>query len=602
MTETRRIQLHLGKCIEDLDKLHNVPDLKSKRATLLCKTALKLFESAEEAREKGDEEYSYVYYMKYLRVVAYISKDKEYLKDKSYFNNMLGAKNPNKAIDAAEKLKNSLIERYAKEQKTKRLNDIKENEMIKQKIEENRKKATETVAVNEPTPGLPSLDEVTIKSEQLYSILKSGKLKVMILDTRSAKDYIESHINYPGCISVPEECISPGQSANTLEQTLPPASRPVWTERASMELIVLLDWSSTAAIPGKTLYLLKTILLKWDVNIRYPRPPLALHGGYEDWLLKYPAFTTNPQAMPPRQDEFMDDMLGDIDYPTWTELSPTPPSAPVAPRQVKPGEPLVDRTSKAAAVQVYSERARSMQLILEQQEKIADNSLTLEMQRIEAEQDWKKIRLQRESEDQEDLRSCFKLREQEILSQLMQMENKQYDMEQENMTLREQLEEYQRREREEAEKLAESIADETAGAADFGAERARLSAEAGAARARIAAATHRREQLDVTREALEAERKRQLALAREKRKPAPDRAAPGDEDGDTYMMSPDNPGATGLNRSHSSPNIAKVSSDEEEPCVPMFDRSTKPSKMAPSSDLHQRDFQPVWGDVVSTIV
>lgn len=35
---------------------------------------------------------------------------------------------------------------------------------------------------------------------------------------------------------------------------------------------------------------------------------------------------------------------------------------------------------------MYSERARSMQLILEQQEKIADNSLTLEMQRIEAEQ------------------------------------------------------------------------------------------------------------------------------------------------------------------------------------------------------------------------
>lgn len=34
------------------------------------------------------------------------------------------------------------------------------------------------------------------------------------------------------------------------------------------------------------------------------------------------------------------------------------------------------------------------------------------------------------------------------------------------MTLREQLEEYQRREREEAEKLAESIAEETIGAAD----------------------------------------------------------------------------------------------------------------------------------------
>lgn len=52
------------------------------------------------------------------------------------------------------------------------------------------------------------------------------------------------------------------QSANVLEQNLPPASRPVWAERANMELIVMLDWNSTAVIPGKTLHLLKTTLLK----------------------------------------------------------------------------------------------------------------------------------------------------------------------------------------------------------------------------------------------------------------------------------------------------------------------------------------------------
>lgn len=47
--------------------------------------------------------------------------------------------------------------RYQKEQKTKRLNDIKENELIKQKIDENRKKTTETTPVIEaPQPlGLP---------------------------------------------------------------------------------------------------------------------------------------------------------------------------------------------------------------------------------------------------------------------------------------------------------------------------------------------------------------------------------------------------------------------------------------------------------------
>ncbi|XP_022815336.1 ubiquitin carboxyl-terminal hydrolase 8 isoform X4 [Spodoptera litura] len=569
MTETRKLQLHLGKCIEDLDKLHNVPDLKSKRANLLCKTALKLFESAEESREKGDEEYSYVYYMKYLRVIAYISKDKDYLKDKTYYNNMLGPKNPNKAIDQAEKLKNSLIDRYQQEQKEKRLNDIKENELIKQNIDENRKKMAEAAPVIEPPQplGLPGPDEVTIKSEMLYSILKNGRIKVMILDARPGKDYIESHINYPACISVPEECISPGQSANVLEQNLPLASRPVWAERANMELIVMLDWNSTAVIPGKTLHLLKTTLLKWDVKVQYSRPPLALLSGYEDWLLKYPACTTNPQAVPPRQDDFMDDMLGEIEYPNWSDLSPSAAAAPAAPR--KPGEPVVDRSSKAAAVQMYSERARNMAQILEQQERIADTSLTLEMQRIEAEQDWEKVREQREAEMQDELRAMYKLREQEIISQLMQLENKQYDMEQENQSLREQLEEYQRKEREEAEKMAETISatSEDTEAADAEASRAVAAAarELAAARARIAAVTLQRRQLDRTREALEHERKRKLQHARHNK---PDAHKP----------------------SH-------VSSDEEEPCVPAFDRSTKPTKVAPSSDLHQRDFQPVWGDV-----
>ncbi|KAH9642620.1 hypothetical protein HF086_011213 [Spodoptera exigua] len=408
-----------------------------------------------------------------------------------------------------------------------------------------------------------------------------------------------------------------------------------------------------------------------------------------------------------------------------------------------------------------------MAQILEQQERIADTSLTLEMQRIAAEHDWEKVREQREAEMQDELRAMYKLREQEIISQLMQLENKQYDMEQENQSLREKLEEYQRKEREEAEKMAETIsgAPEDTETADAevevttrealqqrtpthargmyppsplftargavgttspthtptcthlhhysphaggrrrmqrrpthtdprtgwtiihrtrealevarkrrlmharhnkpdahrpthgvcthlhhysphaGGTRGRAQAEAHACAAQQARRTpthargmyppsplftargrHSRSRasggscmrgttspthtdprtgyvptftiIHRTREALEVARKRRLMHARHN-KPDAHRPTHGDEDGDSYMTSPDSPGAAGLNRSHSSPNIAKVSSDEEETCVPAFDRSTKPTKVAPSSDLHQRDFQPVWGDVVS---
>ncbi|XP_052744434.1 ubiquitin carboxyl-terminal hydrolase 8 isoform X1 [Bicyclus anynana] len=94
---------------------------------------------------------------------------------------------------------------------------------------------------------------------------------------------------------------------------------------------------------------------------------------------------------------------------------------------------------------------------------------------------------------------------------------------------------------------------------------------------------------------MECERKRKLAEARSKRKPYEK-----EEDGDAYMGSPtDSTESAGLNRSQSTPNIAKLSSDEDEPPTPTFDRSTKPSKVVPPSELRHRDFQPVWGDVVS---
>lgn len=52
------------------------------------------------------------------------------------------------------------------------------------------------------------------------------------------------------------------QSANVLEQNLPVASRHVFAGRAAMELIVILDWRSTALIPAETLFHIKQMLLK----------------------------------------------------------------------------------------------------------------------------------------------------------------------------------------------------------------------------------------------------------------------------------------------------------------------------------------------------
>jgi putative effector of murein hydrolase len=66
---------------------------------------------ATKQRLTGDEELSYVYYMKYLTVVTMVQGLEEYKKEKAFFNQLLGPQNVNLAIDMAEKLAGSLQQR-----------------------------------------------------------------------------------------------------------------------------------------------------------------------------------------------------------------------------------------------------------------------------------------------------------------------------------------------------------------------------------------------------------------------------------------------------------------------------------------------------------
>lgn len=77
----------------------------------LCSSADKLFSAATKYMSTGDEEMSYVSYMKYLTVVTMVQGLEEYKKDKSYFNHFLGPQNVALAIATAEKLAGSLQQR-----------------------------------------------------------------------------------------------------------------------------------------------------------------------------------------------------------------------------------------------------------------------------------------------------------------------------------------------------------------------------------------------------------------------------------------------------------------------------------------------------------
>lgn len=70
-----------------------------------------MFSEATAQRLTGDEEMSYICYMKYLTIVTMVQGLEEYKKEKAFFNHLLGPQNVNLAMDMAEKLAGSLQQR-----------------------------------------------------------------------------------------------------------------------------------------------------------------------------------------------------------------------------------------------------------------------------------------------------------------------------------------------------------------------------------------------------------------------------------------------------------------------------------------------------------
>lgn len=42
-------------------------------------------------------------------------------------------------------------------------------------------------------------------------------------------------------------------------------------------------------------------VFQFDINMKYKSIPVMLEGGYEDWLSRYPALTTNALVSPPKE-------------------------------------------------------------------------------------------------------------------------------------------------------------------------------------------------------------------------------------------------------------------------------------------------------------
>ncbi|KAJ7311039.1 hypothetical protein JRQ81_006636 [Phrynocephalus forsythii] len=328
--------LYLCTSLKDLNKKTEIkPDKTSTKSYV--QSALKIFKAAEESRLDRDEEKAYVLYMKYVTVYNLIKKRPDFRHQQDFFHSMLGVTNIKKAIEEAERLSESLKLRYEEAEVRKKLEEKERQEEQKLKRQESKEEAKVSETSSDPKEknqmingeDQHSAEEKeppatgAITAEKLFTMMMDKSVKLMVMDARCLKDYQESCIVNSVC--VPEEAIAPGVMASWIEAKLPEASKEPWKQRGQAHYVVLLDWFSSAKDLklGTPLQSLKDALFKWESKGVLQNEPLILEGGYENWLLCYPQYTSNAKVTPPqrRKNEAVSVSL-DFTYPSLEEPPP----------------------------------------------------------------------------------------------------------------------------------------------------------------------------------------------------------------------------------------------------------------------------------------
>ncbi|KAM9375159.1 ubiquitin carboxyl-terminal hydrolase 8 [Phaethornis superciliosus] len=356
-------ELYLSTSLQDLNTMIEIkPDKSSTKSYV--HTALKLFKAAEESRLDQDEEKAYILYMKYVAVYKYINKRPDFKQQQDYFHSILGPTNLKKAVEEAERLSDSLKLRYEEAEVRKQLEERDRQELQKkQEPKDDGKSSAKNSEISVDSKGksqringerkqsLERKDQSdslsgAITPEKLFAMMSDKNIELIIMDARKLKDYQESCISR-GSISVPEEAISPGVTANWIEARLPEDSKDPWKRRGHFDYVILLDWFSSAEDLklGTTLQSLKDALFKWESKTILQNEPLILEGGYENWLLCFPQYTTNAKVTPPKHRSEVVTVSLDFTYPSLEEPAPAPPVVAIkpSPLEVTENEEMGDK-------------------------------------------------------------------------------------------------------------------------------------------------------------------------------------------------------------------------------------------------------------------
>ncbi|XP_075431712.1 ubiquitin carboxyl-terminal hydrolase 8 [Ascaphus truei] len=358
-------ELYLSTSLTDLKKKAEVkPDKTSTKSYVA--TACKIFQKAEECRLDGDEEKAYVFYMKHLFVFELLKKRSDFKQNQAYFQSLLGPPSIKKSIEEAEKLSESLKNRYEEAEVRKILEERERQEEQKKKDgsllpKETPVDSSDKSEKNQPVNGekkeclakkeiSTAMPRGAITPEKLFAMMNDQNISVIIMDARSTKDFQESRILRS--ISVPQEAICPGFTSSKIENNLPDASKEEWYKRGHVDYIILLDWFSSVndLKTGSTLQSLKDALFKWESKTILRSEPFVLEGGYENWLFCYPMYTTNGKVLVPKgsQNEAVSVSLN-FSYPSLEE-----PPAPSSSTQSEPPPVPVNEMTIEETIEVIN--------------------------------------------------------------------------------------------------------------------------------------------------------------------------------------------------------------------------------------------------------
>ena len=141
---------------------------------------------------------AYILIMKYLNVFSFIQKSDDFKEDSKYYKAMLG-KQPKDALKIAENLHKNLSEYYSM---------VKNIEASEHKKEKGNFKNS-NLNIEMPDMRVQKESKSTVTSAKLFTMLRDGITKVLLMDTRPQLDFESSRIK-DNMMNIPDEIITTG--------------------------------------------------------------------------------------------------------------------------------------------------------------------------------------------------------------------------------------------------------------------------------------------------------------------------------------------------------------------------------------------------------